>query len=83
MGREKNTENISMYGEYSERLASLWITVIMIANGDKETIEMQGKRSMEIYKEIMSAIRAVDLKNEFKVAKEKAEIMAKPYLNWV
>ena len=55
----------------------------MIANGDKETIEMQGKRSMEIYKEIMSAIRAVDLKNEFKVAKEKAEIMAKPYLNWV
>ena len=37
---------------------------------------------MNIYEEIMSAIRAVDLRNEFSAAKEKAEILAKPYLKW-
>jgi hypothetical protein len=38
---------------------------------------------MKIYEEIMSAIRAVDLSNEFSVAKEKAEILAKPYSKWM
>jgi hypothetical protein len=38
---------------------------------------------MNIYKEIMAAIRAVDIKEELAAAKEKGEVMAKPYLKWV
>lgn len=38
---------------------------------------------MKIYEEIMNAIRAVDLNNAFSAAKEKAEILAKPYLKWM
>jgi hypothetical protein len=38
---------------------------------------------MKIYEEIMSAIRAVDLSREFGPAREKAEVLAKPYLKWV
>lgn len=38
---------------------------------------------MRIYHEIMKAIRAVDLKEEFGLGKEQAEVMAKPYLNWI
>ena len=55
----------------------------MLGNGEAETIDMGGKRSMKIYDEIMSAIRAVDLSKEFVTAKEKAKVIAKPYLKWV
>ena len=55
----------------------------MLANGETQTIDMRGKRSMNIYNDIMTAIRAVDLSEDFKVVKEKAEVMANPYLKWV
>lgn len=38
---------------------------------------------MEIYKEIMGAIRAEDLNGEFEELKKKAEVIAKPYLKWI
>jgi hypothetical protein len=44
---------------------------------------LQGKRSGLIYEEIMRALGAEDLSGEVVVAKEKAEIIAKPYLKWV
>ena len=56
---------------------------LILDNGEVETIDMRGKRSMKIYDEIMSAIRAVDLSEEFVTAKEKAKVIAKPYLKWV
>ena len=46
-------------------------------------INMRNKRSKEIYKEIMGAIRAEDLNGEIKELKKKAEVIAKPYLKWV
>ena len=55
----------------------------MLDNGEVETIDMRGKRSMKIYDEIMTAIRAVDLSEEFVTAEEKAKAIAKPYLKWV
>jgi len=58
-------------------------TELILDNGEVETIDMRGKRSMKIYNEIMSAIRAIDLSGEFVTAKEKAQVIAKPYLKWV
>jgi hypothetical protein len=55
----------------------------MGGDGRTEVIEMRGKRSGEIYKEVMSAIRAEDLNGELAAAKEKGQKMAKPYLKWV
>jgi hypothetical protein len=73
-----------MYCNYSEMYFSeLGRNPDILDNGETETIEMKGKRSMKIYEEVMSAIRAVDLSNEFSVAKEKAEILAKPYSKWM
>jgi hypothetical protein len=56
---------------------------LILDNGEVETIDMRGKRSMKIYDEIMTAIRAVDLSEEVVTAKEKAKVIAKPYLKWV
>ena len=58
-------------------------TELILDNGEVETIDMRGKRSMKIYDEIMTALRAVDLSGEFVNAKKKAEVIAKPYLKWV
>jgi len=44
---------------------------------------MRGKRSGDIYTEIMTALRAVDLSGRFVAAQEKAKMVAKPYLKWV
>jgi hypothetical protein len=52
-------------------------------DGETQTIDMQKKRSGQIYQEIMRAMRAVDLGTDVAAAKEKAKPMAKPYLNWV
>jgi hypothetical protein len=54
-----------------------------VVNGDTEVIEMRGKRSGEIYKEAMAALRARDLSENLDAAKEKGEAMAKPFLKWV
>jgi len=58
-------------------------SMLMGGDGRTEVIEMRGKRSGEIYKEVMSAIRAEDLNGELAAAKEKGQKMAKPYLKWV
>lgn len=51
--------------------------------GEKEEIDMRGKRSMKIYDEIiMKKMRALDLSAEYKLSEQKAEIIAKPYLKW-
>lgn len=55
----------------------------MVANGAIEVIEMRGKRSGEIYKEIMSALRAESLSDKLAAAKEKGVSMAKPYSKWI
>ena len=47
------------------------------------TIDMRRKRSMDIYKEVMGAIRAKDLNGEVEEMKKKAEVIAKPHLKWV
>ena len=52
-------------------------------DGTKVTIGMRRKRSMDIYKEIMGAIRAEDLNVEVEELKKKAEVIAKPHLKWV
>jgi hypothetical protein len=44
---------------------------------------MRRKLSEKIYEEIMSALNAVDLSEEFVTAKQKGEGLAKPYLKWV
>jgi hypothetical protein len=38
---------------------------------------------MNIYNEIMSAMRAVDVNAEYKMAQKTAEVIAKPYLKWI
>jgi hypothetical protein len=39
---------------------------------------------MKIYKEILSILmRAVDVKEEYKMGEKNAEIIAKPYSKWV
>ena len=55
----------------------------MLDDGETETIDMRGKRSRQIYNEIMGKIRAVDLRSELVAAEEKAKIIAKPYLKWI
>ena len=55
----------------------------MVANGEKEVIDMRGKRSGKIYEEIMERIGATDLNGKFKKSKQKAEEITKPYLKWV
>ena len=55
----------------------------MLANGEKEVIEMRGKRSGKIYDEIMDRIGAIDLNSKFETAKQKGEEIAKPYLKWI
>jgi hypothetical protein len=54
-----------------------------LGTGEKEEIDMRGKRSMKIYDEIMKKMRAMDVSEEHKVAEQKAEMIAKPYLKWV
>ena len=44
---------------------------------------MRGKRSGEIYDEIMGAIRAESLKENLTAAREKAEVIVNPHLKWV
>ena len=44
---------------------------------------MRKKRSGKIYDEIMTAIRAVDVRKDFVAVKEKAGILATPHLKWV
>jgi hypothetical protein len=56
---------------------------LTLANGEKEVIEMRGKRSGKIYDEIMERIGAIDLNGKFAMAKEKAETIVKPHLKWV
>jgi hypothetical protein len=55
-----------------------------LGTGEKEEIDMRGKRSMKIYDEIiMKKMRALDLSTEYKLSEQKAEIISKPYLKWV
>jgi len=51
--------------------------------GESETIDMRGKRSMKIYEEIMGAMRAVDISQDYKTAEKNAQVIAKPYFKWV
>jgi hypothetical protein len=44
---------------------------------------MRRKRSMVIYRDIMSAIQAVDMNGEVTELENKAEIVAKPYMKWI
>jgi hypothetical protein len=54
-----------------------------LGTGEKEEIDMRGKRSMKIYDEIMKKMRAIDVSEEYKIAEKRAEVIAKPYLKWV
>jgi hypothetical protein len=55
-----------------------------LGTGERVAIDMRGKRSMKIYKEILSILmRAVDVKEEYKMGEKNAEIIAKPYSKWV
>jgi hypothetical protein len=65
---------------FSEVLYHLEIRILTKANGDTEVIEMRGKRSGNIYKEIVEALRAQPLKELLASAKETADVMANSHL---
>jgi len=44
---------------------------------------MRGKKSMTIYKEVMRALGAVDLKENFEGLEKEAKVIAKPHLKWL
>ena len=84
MGGESETDEISVYRYYTQGYESFCLLEVNVTvDGTKQTIDMRRKRSMEIYKEIIAAIRGEDLNGEFKELKRKAEVIAKPYLKWV
>ena len=46
-------------------------------------VSFVGKRSMAIYREVMRALGAVDLNENYEGIEMEAKRIAKPYLSWV
>jgi hypothetical protein len=87
VGWEGGAIEIPLHCDDIQTLGTPLIEVVMLmglGTGEKEEIEMRGKRSMKIYEEIiMNKMRALDVGEEYKLSEKKAEMIAKPYLKWV